>query len=587
MGLMQEIKVAQEKNKEERIKFYFETLIIKESKRPSAKQLQSMLKITDEECDSWREKVYNETVMKPKDIRNKIIKEIYKPLLKENGFRTSGNDWWKKIDDGYMYIHIQNSQFNVMSARYRIQIGCVHKDNICEDIKKQWMYHADIDHLTQFDFLTDFGFLSRAEYHSGDMYEIGGLRAYAPREICVEKVMKDFREDFENFILPQILEIKNTIEWASLVEEKKKYIWKDKKVCLLRYYKQSISACCSDSNMPLLVMSQKEYGLTRQEIIEHFDWLEEMTFKSSYPYAEPDKYILKSFDAGTEKVPEILEMTHTKPQVVATDKMVEQLYMHHDVLSKEFIGKNDIDISLMDEEHIIKWFEIIDNEFKRMKSSACKDVETNLVKIAAFLGEQLVSHMDGKWKMYKYSNHLSCCIEEINSYKVTSENILNILLGGYGKNGIEWTENIYMDIWKTRIPEKIVVSKEMIKKLYNSYNELSEKFKNKYNLDTSKFDEEHIKTWFDVINKRIDEIRYCMSEKYLMELLEMAAFIGAQLEIHMGARWCIKKDMTSCELKNIHSKIVKSINPLELLLNQYSKNYGADIYYSSILIDVI
>ena len=59
MGLMQEIKVAQEKNKEERIKFYFETLIIKESKRPSAKQLQSMLKITDEECDSWREKVYN------------------------------------------------------------------------------------------------------------------------------------------------------------------------------------------------------------------------------------------------------------------------------------------------------------------------------------------------------------------------------------------------------------------------------------------------------------------------------------------------------------------------------------------------
>lgn len=72
-----------------------------------------------------------------------------------------------------------------------------------------------------------------------------------------------------------------------------------------------------------------------------------------------------------------------------------------------------------------------------------------------------------------------------------------------------------------------------------------------------------------------------------MELLEMAAFIGVQLEIHMGAKWCFKKDMSSCELKNIRSKIVKSINPLELLMNQYSKNYGADIYYSSILIDLI
>lgn len=50
--------------------------------------------------------------MTAKDKQNQFIKDYLKPRLKELGFRTTGNNWWKNMDDFFIVINLQNSQWN-------------------------------------------------------------------------------------------------------------------------------------------------------------------------------------------------------------------------------------------------------------------------------------------------------------------------------------------------------------------------------------------------------------------------------------------------------------------------------------------
>ena len=50
--------------------------------------------------------------MTAKDKQIEFIKTYSKPKLKEEGFRTSGQTWWKIKDDFFVVINLQNSQRN-------------------------------------------------------------------------------------------------------------------------------------------------------------------------------------------------------------------------------------------------------------------------------------------------------------------------------------------------------------------------------------------------------------------------------------------------------------------------------------------
>lgn len=69
--------------------------------------------------------------------------------------------------------------------------------------------------------------------------------------------------------------------------------------------------------------------------------------------------------------------------------------------------------------------------------------------MAAFLGVQLEKYMGGEWENFVNGNFESCSVENLES-TYRGANCLNLLLGGYSKNGIEWTKNVFLKIYARR-----------------------------------------------------------------------------------------------------------------------------------------
>lgn len=69
--------------------------------------------------------------MKVQEIRDNLLKNIYKPLLKSAGYKTRGNSWWRETSDGYILIHIQSSRFTLPGeCRFCIIIGYQENNNL-------------------------------------------------------------------------------------------------------------------------------------------------------------------------------------------------------------------------------------------------------------------------------------------------------------------------------------------------------------------------------------------------------------------------------------------------------------------------
>lgn len=280
--------------KEERLQYYFECLKIKEAERPFSGMMLKLLDLTEEEERAYQRQKVSEISMKPTQKRDLLVKELLKPLFKEAGYKTSGGDWWKELSDGYILIHMKNSQFNdvVGGARFEFQFSAANKDSIHDKLKNEWIYHQ-MNCLTQADFIPDRGYFS--PYGGSFMYQIDGYQEYLPKDVPMEDVIEHFREDFACYILPDLENITCMKDWEEYVEIAKKRR-KELSYRIMNYYVSAIGACCSDNNMKNLIDLQHRLELTEEDISSHLDdWLVTMTNLSALPHHDPKPYILKSF----------------------------------------------------------------------------------------------------------------------------------------------------------------------------------------------------------------------------------------------------------------------------------------------------
>ncbi len=188
---------------EERVIRYFDLASTPEWMPYDTSDLREELGITEDDIGEYRQKLENALSLKPAEKRDMVVKQVIKPALKKCGFSTSGLDWQREIEDAYIIIHMQNSQFNniVDGARFRFHISASKKEEIREKPSNQWMYNQGHD-LKQFDFLPYCGMLS--PYYAGDMYKIDGYQNYLPTDTPVEDICRQIREDFETYILPPL-----------------------------------------------------------------------------------------------------------------------------------------------------------------------------------------------------------------------------------------------------------------------------------------------------------------------------------------------------------------------------------------------
>lgn len=230
--------------------------------------------------------------MKAVEKRDLLVKEVLKPMLKEAGFKTKRTEWWKELEDGYLFIHMKNSHFNgeVTGCGFRFQISASYRDDVRDKLEKQWINNQR-KCIKEDAFLPYLGQLSPNRDSLG--YRIDGYRNYKPADVPAEEILTQIRDDFESYIMPQIMQIKCVDDFDKIrTELRKKYDTKEDK--LLRYYSAMHTMSCSDDNLPFAVQMQKQFELTAEDIRAHYDWLAIIAKNSEFPDVDARPYIEKA-----------------------------------------------------------------------------------------------------------------------------------------------------------------------------------------------------------------------------------------------------------------------------------------------------
>lgn len=137
--------------------------------------------------------------MNGKDIQKEIIKTYLKPVLKEWGYSTSGQIWWKMKGEFFIVIHLQNSQWNSadhVSFCFNIGVGLTAR---LQPNKKPPVSLHDI--LTR---MGERAYLS--EERVNHKYREGSsLSGYLiTNQTSTEDFIRELRIDFEEEILPKL-----------------------------------------------------------------------------------------------------------------------------------------------------------------------------------------------------------------------------------------------------------------------------------------------------------------------------------------------------------------------------------------------
>lgn len=237
--------------------------------------------------------------MKPGEKRKLVVKNVVKVILKNAGYRTKGNEWWRELEDGWLFIHMKTSRFNGPStgANFCFEISATAKDAIADKVENQWIYNQ-FENLKHAVFLPYCGFLSP---NTGGLdYRIDGYQNFLPSDTPLEEIYRQIQTDLETYILPELEKVRNMAEWAHLYEEKRAR-FEEKEIRLLRYYFSAHTMSCSMENMPGVIRMQKDLALTAEDITSHFDWLSIIAKNSQHTYLNAESFIMKSIELQSGK----------------------------------------------------------------------------------------------------------------------------------------------------------------------------------------------------------------------------------------------------------------------------------------------
>ena len=148
-----------------------------------------------------------------KDIQTKFIKTYLKPTLKEHGYKTSGQTWWKNMGDFFIVINLQNSQWNSMKElSFCLNIGVALTEKLADKEKKKANYFDVVTPLREDAYLVQ----ERQEIKKAK----GGWLGYKITDKTnLNNFISDFKIDLENNILKQLDELK-TLKDCVLFYEK-------------------------------------------------------------------------------------------------------------------------------------------------------------------------------------------------------------------------------------------------------------------------------------------------------------------------------------------------------------------------------
>ena len=254
---------------EEKMAFYFLQFRLPKQKALDSGFVKKELSITEEDEMRYRQLCLERCSMSPAEKKKRIVKEVISPLLKENGFSGSTQDWYRALSDGYLLAHLTSGMFNGPSTgnSFHLEFSVCDADVPKKELKKKWgdNLFAYISHV---DLLPDRGILS--PYVQGEDYRIDGYRFYLPVDTPIEELMTAIHRDFTEHILPALCGISCKRDYEELRARVRE---KDTREGMLRIMQLAALSRAMPPEHTGIAKLQQESGLQKDEILSHEDEL--------------------------------------------------------------------------------------------------------------------------------------------------------------------------------------------------------------------------------------------------------------------------------------------------------------------------
>ena len=211
--------------------------------------------------------------MTEKEKRNKIVKEVIKPLIKSAGYKCSGTTFYRECHECYVIIYLQSSQFNNEESGFSFwfNIGVLDKKEVVDinDVKRSYGGNSPTREDT---FLPDNGLLN--PYRSNG-YSIGGMKNGQRIVTDYDDAATRISNDISQYILSRLDLVQNLEDWDRLMEDLYE-LNNNKRNHLLSFFYGASMLACSLSNKKFLVGFIDDGRITKQEVLENMDLLQEV-----------------------------------------------------------------------------------------------------------------------------------------------------------------------------------------------------------------------------------------------------------------------------------------------------------------------
>jgi hypothetical protein len=148
-----------------------------------------------------------------KDIQTEFIKTYLKPVLKENGYKTSGQTWWKSMGDFFIVINLQNSQWNSKEElSFCLNIGVALTEKLADKEKKKATYFDIATQVREDAYLTE-------ERQRVKKTQGGWLGYKITDKTDLTEFIKEFKIDLEENILKILDRLKSLSDCITFYEK--------------------------------------------------------------------------------------------------------------------------------------------------------------------------------------------------------------------------------------------------------------------------------------------------------------------------------------------------------------------------------
>ena len=153
-----------------------------------------------------------------------------------------------------------------------------------------------------------------------------------------------------------------------------------------------------------------------------------------------------------------MELSVETETAIPTNKMGEKLISSYESLSEIFIQKHKIDVKDDSKETVCKWFELIKQKIMETKDEPYENVKGMLLEMTAFLGEQLIRHVGGRWEVGTFPR--SVYLIDMNTF-ASSCSIFDFVIGSWRIQDISYLKENYLLLIEDKLPMSPMQRREL------------------------------------------------------------------------------------------------------------------------------